>query len=35
MLKDDAAAAAQGARPGIIVVQNWFVELNARLPIAR
>jgi serine/threonine-protein kinase len=37
MLKDDAAAAAavQGARPGIIVVQNWVEELKARVPGAR
>ena len=35
MLKDDAAAAAQGVRPGIIVVQNWFEELKARVPVSR
>jgi serine/threonine-protein kinase len=35
MLGDDAAAAAQGARPGIIVVQNWTEELKARVPGAR
>ena len=34
MLKDDAAAAAQGVRPGIVVVQNWFEELKARVPAA-
>ena len=31
----DAAAAAQGVRPGIIVVQNWFEELKARVPVSR
>jgi hypothetical protein len=32
MLKDDAAAAAQGARPGVIVVLNWCEELRRRVP---
>jgi hypothetical protein len=36
LLKDDGAAAArQAGRPGIIVVQNWFQELKAKLPVAR
>jgi hypothetical protein len=29
---ETAAAARQAARPSIVVVQNWFEELNAKLP---
>ena len=35
MLKDDAAVDRSTNRPGIVVVQNWFRELNEKLPIAR
>jgi serine/threonine-protein kinase len=35
LLKDDAAIARSTSRPGIIVVQNWFRELNEKLPVAR
>ena len=35
LLKDDAAVDRSTSRPGIIVVQNWFQELNAKLPIVR
>ena len=29
---ETAAAARQAARPSVVVVQNWFEELNAKLP---
>jgi hypothetical protein len=35
LLKDDAAADRSASRPDIVVVQNWFRELNAKLPIVR
>lgn len=36
MMKDTAAPGTdQAPRPGIIFVQNWFEELNARVPVPR
>lgn len=34
MIKHDAAAQG-GALPGIAIVQNWFEELNARVPVTK
>ena len=35
LLKDAAAADRSTSRPGIIVVQNWFRELNEKLPVVK
>jgi serine/threonine-protein kinase len=35
LLKDDAPVDRWTSRPGIIVVQNWFQELNEKLPKRR
>jgi serine/threonine-protein kinase len=36
MLKDDDAAAARmTGRPNMVVVQHWFQELTAKLPVVR